>query len=74
MMIAVQFENLGSVVHDLVIDGDRVAMRRTSIIRNRGTGSSAEVDIADFIRFRDGLVVELTEIADSVALARLSES
>ncbi len=74
MMIAVQFENLGSVVHDLVIDGDRVAMRRTSTIRNRGTGSSAEVDIADFIRFRDGLVVELTEIADAAALARMSES
>jgi ketosteroid isomerase-like protein len=73
MTIAIQFENLGSVVHELVIDGDRAAIRRSSKLRNRGTGRSADVDIADFVRFRDGLVVEVTEIADSAALARLSE-
>ena len=73
-MIAVQFENLGSVVHDLVIDGDRVAVRRTAKIRHRGTGKVGEVDIADFVRFRDGLVVEFTEVADFMALAQLEDS
>jgi ketosteroid isomerase-like protein len=73
-MIAVQFENLGSVVHDFVIDGDRVALRRTAKIRHRGTGKVGEVDIADFVRFRDGLVVEFTEVADSMALAQLEDS
>jgi ketosteroid isomerase-like protein len=73
-MIGVQFENLGSVVHDLVIDGERVAIRRTATIRHRGTGKVGEVDIADFVRFRDGLVVEFTEVADSMALAQLDES
>ncbi|WP_374545120.1 nuclear transport factor 2 family protein [Rhodoblastus sp.] len=73
-MIAVQFQNLGSVIHDLVIDGDRAAVRRTAMIRHRGTGKIGEIDVADFIRFRDGLVVELTEIADSAALADLDES
>ena len=73
-MIAMQFENLGSVVHDLVIDGDRVAVRRTAKLRHRGTGKVGEVDIADFVRFRDGLVVEFTEVADSMALAQLEDS
>jgi ketosteroid isomerase-like protein len=73
-MIAVQFQTLGSVIHELVIDGDRVAVRRTAKIRHRGTGKVGEVDIAGFIRFRDGLVVELTEIADSAVLAELDQS
>jgi ketosteroid isomerase-like protein len=73
-MIAIQFEDLGSIVHDLVIDGNQVAMRRTVKLRHRGTGKVGEVDVADFVRFRDGLVVEFTEVADSMALAQLEES
>ncbi|MGO8737472.1 nuclear transport factor 2 family protein [Rhodoblastus sp.] len=67
--IIVQFESLGSIVNDLVIDGDRVAVRRTARLRNRGSGKIAEVDVADFIRFRDGLIVEFTEIADWAVLS-----
>ncbi|WP_374545119.1 nuclear transport factor 2 family protein [Rhodoblastus sp.] len=73
-MISVRFENLGSVIHNLVIDGDRAAFLRTATIRHRGTGKTGDVDVVDFIRFRDGLVVEFTEIADSAALADLDES
>ncbi|WP_298357732.1 nuclear transport factor 2 family protein [Rhodoblastus sp.] len=73
MSVVIQFENLGSVVNDMVIDGDRVALRRTAKIRNRGTGRCAEVNFADFLRFRDGLIVEFAEIADSAELARLSD-
>jgi ketosteroid isomerase-like protein len=73
MSIATQFENLGSTVKEIVIDGDRVAIRRTACIRHRGTSKTAYVDFADFIRFRDGLVIEFAEIADSVVLARLDE-
>jgi ketosteroid isomerase-like protein len=72
--IAMQFENMGSVVHELVIDGDRIALRRSVKLRHRGTGKVGEVDIADFFRFRDGLVVEFTEVADSMALAQLEDS
>jgi ketosteroid isomerase-like protein len=72
-MIVVQYESLGSIVHDLLIDGNRVAMRRTSTIRHRGTGKVIDVDIADFILFRDGLVAEFTEIPDSMALAQLRD-
>jgi ketosteroid isomerase-like protein len=73
-MIVIQFEDLGSIVHDLVIDGNQVAIRRTVKLRHRGTGKVGEVDVADFVRFRDGLVVEFTEVADSMALAQLEES
>lgn len=74
MRVVIQFEYLGTAVNDMVIDGDRVALRRTAKIRNRGTGRCAEVNFADFLRFRDGLVVEFTEIADSAGLALISES
>lgn len=72
-MIAVHFQHLHSVIHDLVIDGEMVAVRRTATIRHRGTGKIGEVEVADFVRLRDGLVVELAEIADSEALAALEE-
>ena len=69
--INTRFENLGSVIHELVIDGDRVALHRTASVRNRGTGETMDVDICNFGRFRDGLIVELSEYPDTAALARL---
>jgi ketosteroid isomerase-like protein len=66
-------ENMGSTLHDLVIDGDRVALRRTTRLRSYGTGRVGDVMIADFLRLRDGLVVEFTEIVDSLAIATLEE-
>jgi ketosteroid isomerase-like protein len=72
--IAVMYENLGSTIHELVIDGDRAALHRTSKLRNRGTGQVITVDVCDFIRFRDGLVIEFSEYPDSAALERLDRS
>ncbi len=73
MSIATQFENLGSTVRKIVIDGEQVAVWRTSRLRHRGTGKAANIEVADFLRFRDGLVVEFLEIADSTSLAQLDE-
>jgi ketosteroid isomerase-like protein len=72
--ITVQYEHCGSAVHEMIIDGDRVAVRRTAKIRHRGTGKVGNIEIADFIRFRDGLLLEWTEVVDSMALAQLEES
>lgn len=69
--IEAMYENLGSTIHELVIDGDRAAVHRTSKLRNRGTGQAISVDVCDFLRFRDGLVVEFAEYPDSAALAKL---
>jgi ketosteroid isomerase-like protein len=65
------YENLGSTIHELVIDSDRAAVHRTSKLRNRGTGAVVSIDVCDFLRFRDGLVVEFAEYPDSAALAKL---
>jgi uncharacterized protein len=71
--IYTELENLGSTLHEVAIDGECVALRRTTRLRNYGTGRVGDVEIADFLRFRDGLVVEVTEIVDSLAIARLEE-
>lgn len=72
--IFTHFQSLGSTVHDIVVDGDRVAVRRTTVLRNLGTGRSDGIAVVDFLRFRDGLVIELTELLDSLAMAKLEES
>jgi len=72
-IIFTQFQSLGSDVHDIIIDGDRVAVRRTTRLRHLGTGRSAGIAVVDFLRFRDGLVTELTEVLDSLAMAQLEE-
>jgi len=69
-----EYQMLDAVIHQIFFDGDRVALWRTSKIRHRGTGKSANIDFANFIRFRDGLVVEFIEILDSAACMDLSDS
>ncbi|MCW2282421.1 ketosteroid isomerase-like protein [Rhodoblastus acidophilus] len=73
MSLMTQYENLGSTVHSLSIDGENVALRRTARVRHRGTNRVADVAFADFIRFRDGLVIGFSEVADTVTLAELDE-
>jgi len=69
--VDVMYENFGSTIHELVIDGDRAALHRTSHLRNRGTGERISIDVCDFARFRDGLIVEFAEYPDSAALMRI---
>lgn len=69
--VNINYENLGSRINRLLIDGDRVALHRTTRIRNRGTGRAVDVDMWDFVRFRDGLIVEFAEFPDTEAFARL---
>jgi ketosteroid isomerase-like protein len=70
----IRYENLGSIVHELLIDGDRVALHRTTSIRNRGGGQEHTFDVINFMRFRDGLVVEFSEYCDPAAIAALNEA
>ncbi len=69
--VNIAYENLGSRVNRLLIDGERVALHRTTRIRNRGTGRAVDVDMWNFITFRDGLVVEFSEYPDMAAFAIL---
>jgi ketosteroid isomerase-like protein len=72
--IFTHFQSLGSEVHDIVVDGDRVAIRRTTRLRATGTNREGDIAVVDFVRFRDGLLTELIELVDSLAMARLEES
>jgi len=70
--IEIMYENFGSTIHEMLIDGEKVALHRTSRMRNRGTGAVHEVDLCDFLTFSDGLVIEFAEYPDSVAIAKLN--
>jgi ketosteroid isomerase-like protein len=58
-------ENIVSVLHEFVIDGDRAVVHRTAVGRRRDTGRRYQCDFIDFFRFRDGLIVEFSEYADA---------
>ena len=67
----VAYETLGSIIRHVVIDGEKVAVCRTTQLKNRGTGRIADVEIWDYIKFRHGLVVEFSEFPDTLAIAVL---
>jgi ketosteroid isomerase-like protein len=60
----VQYENLGSTIRKLLIDGEWAVVHRTSTIRERGGSRQYTYDAVDFFRFRDGLVCEFSEFPD----------
>ena len=66
------FENLGSEIHDILIDGETVAIRRTAVLRHRGTSKVGSVGIVDFLRFRDGLIIEVSEYPDTATVGKLA--
>lgn len=71
--INVDFEQCGSAAPEAVVDGGKVAMRRAVEWRHRGTGRRGIVELADFFRFEDGLIVEIVEFRDSVALLKMQD-
>ena len=62
----IQYENLGNEIHKLLIDGDTVAVHRTTTLRDRGGSLRITFDAIDFFRFRDGLVVEFAQYPDGL--------
>lgn len=66
--IDIDFEQTNHVVDGVVIDGGRAAVRRSVEWRHRGTGRRGRVDLADFVRFEYGRIVEMIEFRDSIAI------
>ncbi len=58
-------ENIVSVLHEILIDGDRVVVHRTAVGRRRDNSRRYQCDFIDFFRFRDGLLVEFSPYPDS---------
>ena len=65
------FEYVTHRIDELVVDGDRVALKRTARLRSRGSGIEVDVAICNFLTFRDGLMVVLEEYPDTQAVAGL---
>lgn len=70
--IGIEFEQLGHAEPDVVlVDGEYAATRRTVEWRHRGTGRRGLVELADFVRYRGGKMIELVEFRDSLALLQM---
>jgi ketosteroid isomerase-like protein len=68
----INYVNLASTIHRIVIDGDEAMVHRTTTIRERGSGNAYTFDAVDCFRFRDGLVVEFEELPDGSAQAAVA--
>ncbi len=69
--IAIDFEQSACEVQDCLLEGGRLAGRRRVEWRHRGTGRRGVVDLADFLRFENGRIVELIEFRDSLTLLEM---
>ena len=72
-LVNVEFEELGSEIHEFLIDGDRVAVHRTIRMRNRGAGPAVSLDEWDCFRFRERLVAEFAAYVDAAKLDGLEK-
>jgi ketosteroid isomerase-like protein len=59
-----EYEPLESEVLDLLVEGERSAVRWRNSWRNRGTGYRRTLDMAHFLHWRNGRVVEMFEYLD----------
>ena len=73
--IGVEFEQLGHTQQPdfMIVDGEFAATRRSVEWRHRGTGRRGLVELADFVRYRAGKLVELVEFRDSLALLQMQD-
>jgi ketosteroid isomerase-like protein len=69
--IATEFEQLSHELANVVVDDGRVAARRSVEWRHRGTGRHGQVEIADFVKFEAGRIVEFIEYGDSFTLIEM---
>lgn len=57
---------------NLIVEGDRVGLRRGLSIRHRGTSATRSLVLANFALLRDGRIAELYEYVDTVWLKQMS--
>jgi ketosteroid isomerase-like protein len=63
----INYVQLSSKLHRILVDGEQAAVHRTTTIRERGGGDTFTFDCINFFRFRDGLIVEFQEFPDGSA-------
>ena len=71
--IHVDFDLRPLAVSDMIVEDARIAGRRQVKWRHRGTGRAGVSELADFMRFEDGLIVEFLEFRDTVTLLLMQD-
>jgi ketosteroid isomerase-like protein len=69
-----EFERSGHKILNLVVDGDKVGMRRSVVIRHRGTAVCRLLTLGAFAVVRDGKLAELHEYVDTTWLKQILDS
>jgi ketosteroid isomerase-like protein len=69
--VAIDFEQAHCSISEVLVEEGRVAGRREVEWSHRGTGRRGLVELANFVRFENGMIVELIEFRDSVTQLEL---
>lgn len=69
----IEFEQQTIAIQEVLVEDSWVAGRRQVKWRHRGTGRQGISELADFVRFDNGLIVELIEFRDTVTLQQLQD-
>jgi ketosteroid isomerase-like protein len=67
-----QYDYVDGMMIDIIADIDVAVVRRQLTLRSTATGAVADFDIADFVRFRNGEIAEITQYMDTASLAVLA--
>lgn len=67
-----RYEYVDALMLDIIVDINLASVRRHLTLRSADTGVVGEFDVIDFLRLRDGEIVELTQFMDTASLAVLS--
>ncbi|MEK8094647.1 nuclear transport factor 2 family protein [Methylocystis sp. IM3] len=71
--VHVDFEQRPLGLSRILIEDARAACWRQVEWRHRGTGRTGVCELADFVRFDNGLIVECIEFRDTVSLLRMQD-
>lgn len=71
--LKIDFDQQLYAVSEVLVEDARVGGRRQVKWRHRGTGRGGISELADFVRFDDGLIVELIEFRDTVSLMHMQD-
>jgi ketosteroid isomerase-like protein len=70
--IDTEFIYVESQILDVVVDHDRAVVRRLKRMRQIGTGEVREQHFCTWVRFQNGLIIEIIEYSDTALTAHLA--
>lgn len=71
--VDIDYEPLDAEILTVLVEGDRTVVRWVSNWRHRATGKVCLMDMAHFLRWRNGLVAEMDEFVDHRCASRAAD-